>query len=632
MTEWTLNINGTTQTLSEWRVHSVLLGKQSFAIDTLSFVAPRGRIDEDQLCGFGDTIQLLRDGEIWFTGTCDTIPEDAQAAGESQTYQVLNAWRWLEQNNYQQQWYNGTIYTSHCILNGTIGNNIKSVLDYAIANGAGLQYVSSELDVLTAIPPASEFTEKYCASVIVENLQFAPDIVGWFDYATSPPTLHLKRRHALEASSVRFASYTTDESLPKAAMFKPIRLDKLSVPAVKINGETLVTVDGTQLQIPSVDIYPPGATGREDRAFNAVILLQGSTVRNLFGELETEAIDTTSLDWFKRHCDALRDTRINISRLVPGSVQRLDKDGNVLPVTYASELIPGGGTIADWMENETGTPIIAQREFFRFKIDLEFNETFGDGVPLVGLKDQLFSFDLVTTNAAAGHTEYSAIESVDSGDPSIVGLAQFLYESLNHFDGGVAKTQYAASITLQEQECTGQIDLGSVVNLFGGRAEYETMRALIQSISFNIDNGVTEITCGPPRQWTIGSLLALLERFRVRRRWTNPLTQETGETESGTDRIDLPTASANINTLPGGGISKFMSVKDGNTLITMNAVDKRIRFTNSSGLGTIELDLDDLAQVTPAVGSFLAKFRLTNLCDANNHTVRAYVLRTDTFT
>jgi hypothetical protein len=639
---WSLKINGVTKTLAAWRVNHVLLNKVSLRTDSLSFDAPRARIDEAHLCEFGGSVELLRivDGVPvrWFVGTCDTIPETAEAAGELQHYVILSPWNWLERNPYQQRWYNNTYYTTHCLLAGTLGENIKAVLDYAIANGANLQYVQAELNVLSALAPINEFTEKYCSSAIFENLEFAPDTVGWFDYSTNAPTLHLQRRSSLTAAAVRFAD-APDDGSPVVAAFRPTALNNQAVPSVKINGETINTVDGVQYLIPSVDVYPLTATGREDGVFSAVVLFQGRNTTNVFGSTDCETIDITSLAWLKKHVPGLADPRFNQSTmvLVPNSLERLDAFGQTLVVTYPRELLPGGGgQIAPWMQLDNGDPVLYQREYFRFKVDLEFNENAGDGIPLLGLKSQAFSFELTTTNAPEGHTDYSQIDTLQEGDPPIIGLAEFLYKSLNHFDGSQNRTQYSAETVLIEDECSGHLDLGKVINLLGRRSEFETMRALIQSVIFDIDNGATNIICGPPRQWTIASLLALLERFRTRRSWTNPNTQDTGDIGATTSDVSLGRAIANTNTVPGQGILELQVLKKDTLYIEIDAREKRIKFSNNpapaQNATSIEIDLDHLVVLAGSgATSLLAKFRLTEVCE-NNSTKRCYVLRTETFT
>ncbi len=569
MITWSLTIAGTTKTLSEWGVNGVSLRRANLAGDNLTFSAPRAGFDA-LLCAFGDTVTLLRDGVVWFTGTNQTIPDYADAAEQSQAYTIASPWRWLAENIFQQPWY-GTTYTSHIIFVGSIGTNIKAVLDYAIAQGAPLAYLASDLTALSASPPTNEFTEKRCSHAILNNLQFAPDTVSWFDYTTTPPTLRFQQRGSLVATALRMADYENDDYLPVTVLDLRPRPD-LQIPSAKINIEVIQEVDGAQILVPLVDVYPPGSTGREDRAFNGVLTVQGTSVTNVFGELECEAIDSTSVEWWKKHIPTLRDAgKINIVS-GPTGVAHYDQDGGLLSTVYERELLPSGGSIAEWM-SYNGTPLLWQREYIR--ATFRIREYADDGENVVKDEIKEYSVELVSTTAPAGHSEYSAVSSIDSGDPVPTGLAQYLYESLSEL-------HYQGRLHLTEQECTAYVTVGNVINLFGARTAYESMRALVQEVSFHLDSGTTEITLGPPEHLSLSDVLALLTRFRVRRRYTNPDTQATGELSANEGEVTLGKASGNTNSIPGAGVDSYYRVISGTNQIKMNAPEGLLQMIGST--------------------------------------------------
>ncbi len=598
---WTLTLNGTTQTLAEWAAQGVRLTRSNLQSDILTFTTIRRRFDDDELCSYGDEAILADpDGVVWFKGTRQLVDREATTASESQLYQFAGPWRFLAENILQQGWGPGSIYTSHLILNSHIGHIIQTVLDRAIAQGADLQYVQADLDALTALPVANEITGQFMENVIHSALQFAPDTQSRFDYTTTPPTLRFQKRSALTAADVRLADYEDDSSLPAVHVQSLRRRPDLQLPSVKINYETIVTTDGAQTIVPGVEIYPPGATGLEDGAFTDTVVLQGRTTNNIFGEIECQAVDPTNLEWLKQHIHTLRDERVTILS-GPTDIERVDEDGNAIAVAdqLPRELI--FGTIAAWMHHDNDDPVAYQREFFRIKLSYQTIDDGASGETTVDVKDEAqFTFEIITTDAPEGTSSYSAVTDIDFGDPPISGLAQFLYESLNPL-------QYDGAMTLVENECTGALDLGYVINLFGSRAEFETMRALIQQVTFNIDSGTTEAVVGPPRHLTLGDLLALLERFRTSRRWTNPDTQDTGEvgTEDSGD-LQLGKATPNNNTIPGAGVTKLLTIKD-----TASAdADKYIR-----------LAIEDLDDGDPATARAFTKknlrIRLATVCVRN---------------
>ncbi len=619
---WSLTLNGTAKTFAEWKVNTVQLHRSNLQADILTFINPRRRFDDDELCGFGDEAILTDpDGVVWFKGTRQIVDREATTS-QHQIYQFIGPWRFLAENVFQQLW-GGSLYTSHLILNSHIGHIIKTVLDRAIAQGADLQYVQADLDALTALPVANEITGQLMETVILNALQFAPDVQSRFDYSTTPPTLRFQKRDALAAVSLRLADYD-DSSMPAVLVQSLRSRPDLQVPSVKINYETIVTTDGVQTMVPGVEIWPVGATGLEDGAFTDTVILQGRTTTNIFGEIECQTIDPTNLEWLKQHIHTLRDPRVTVLAYPTtlAAIERLDEDGNAIPVgdRLPRELI--FGTIAAWMRHDNDDPVLYQRETFRVKISYQSIDDADAGAAdqvTVDVKDDvLFTFELVTTDAPDGVTAYSAIQDIDFGDPPISGLARYLYEALNPL-------QYDGSLVLQERECSGAVNLGHVLNLYGSRAEYQAMRALIQRITYNIDSGTTNAIFGPPAHLTLGALLALFERFRTSRRWTNPDTQETGEV-GGDDSGDLRLgkATANTNTIPGGGLTKLLTLKDPaiNTPEAPNIY--------------IKLAIEDLMEESAGQPVFLkknAKFRVVTVCilNANGTTteMKAGVLMTE---
>lgn len=616
MITWSLTLAGVTKSFAEWGISDVSLSRASLASDRLTFTAPRQRFDEDDLCAQGAAAILTRtEGDtaaVWFRGTRQPMAYDCGAASETQSYLFEGPWRFLAENIYQQGW-NG-IYTSHVIINGTIGQNIQAVLDYAIARGALLAYNAADLAALTATPPANEITGQLCASVILASLQFAPDTVAWLDYSTNPPTLRFVQRGSLAAASVRLADYEST-TMPAVKVLALRPREDLQVPSVKINYETIETIDGVQRLIPGVEIAPSGATGLEDGAFTDTVIRQGITQNNIFASLECVTVESSSLEWWKKHVAKFRDTgRVTILS-GPTDVGHYDEDGVLLTTVYARELPRGGGQIAPWMLDSNGDPLLWQTEFIRATFTIREYDDDGENV----VKEGTFQFhlEILTTTAPAGVSDYSAVESADSGDPPITGLAQYLYDALSPL-------QYEGGLTLEEEECTAALNLGLAINLYGSRAAFETMRAVVQQVTFDLDAGLTNVTFGPPRHLSIGDILALLERFRISRRYTNTATQETGEI-GGSDAgdLELGQATGSTNTTPGAADPSYVLVHSGNNKITLDGTNGKVTITN--GINTILFDAVAgrvfMNSITPGVGSVDI---LLSAAAGKNFTLREY--------
>ncbi len=544
---WTLEINGTQQTLEEWGVEGIVLRTQNSALDTLTFTRRLQQFDANPLCEHGDPIVLRWNADIWFRGDRAIVPAECTAPSELQSYRFDGPWRWLAENVFLQVW-RGQFPTSHIILVGNIGVRIKAVLDHAISRGAGLQYQVADLNALTTLPPVAEFTGQLCSNVITECLQWMPDTVAWFDYSTAVPTLRFGQRPNLAAVSLPLAPATG----PIVHAVNLAARPDLQVPSVAIVYERIDTEDDAQRLTVFTDRFPLASTGLEDGALNDVVVLQGRDTTTVQGEIECQTIQPTSLEWLKQHIHTLRDPRVTILS-GPSSVERVDEDGNPIPVgdQLPRELI--FGNIAEWMD------LAYQYEIFRVKISYQTVEDVSVGAAdqiKLDVKDEaLFSFKIVTTDAPDGVSSYNAIASIDSEEATPVGLAEALYHSLSvlHYEG---------AFRLKEPDCTRLVRLGQVVNLTGSREEYATMRALVQAVTYSIDDGDTTIECGPPGHLSISDYLAILRANQRRRRWTNPNTQSTGEL--GNDgEVSLGQATPNDNTIPGASNTKLLVVKEG---------------------------------------------------------------------
>lgn len=560
MITWNLEIDGVTKTPAEWPAQALQVRTQNMGIDLLTFNTVRRKFDDPDFCDFGDIARLFRVDSAtstsvkWFEGRRLVVPAQASPSDESQAYTFANAWEWLETNIFQQPWFGG-VFTSHIIVIGSVGFNLKVVLDYAIAQGCPIAYVQGDLDLLLVTPPANEVTGKTCAGVITDLLQFAPDTVTYFDYTTSPATIRFRQRPALTAIPLR----TADSAQALGTKVQGLRIvsrEDLRVPSVKICFETLQTVNGQQRLIPDVDIYPPGATGREDGALSDTIILQGANVTTVEASLLCETIVTSDLNWWKKVAPILADPRIKPGtlQLVPNSLTRVGADG-APSLGFARWIIEGQAE--DWMINPDNSAVDWQEEVIQARFSYEIHEQQAPQSDVTKIRfevAQLVTVNLTATNAPTGETFYNSIATIEEGDPPVIGLAQYLYGSLNPL-------HYEAGFQLLEEEVSFAIRVGHVCNLFGSaRTALETMRALVQGAVYSIDDGLTSVSCGPPRHLSITDILALLRANRLRRRWTNPDTQTDGTISAG--NVILGRGMPNTNSIAGPSTPKYLALKE----------------------------------------------------------------------
>ncbi|MDD2237908.1 MAG: hypothetical protein PHG65_11950, partial [Kiritimatiellae bacterium] len=180
------------------------------------------------------------------------------------------------------------------------------------------------------------------------------------------------------------------------------------------------------------------------------------------------------------------------------------------------------GQVLDWMQKDAGEETITARVDYK-----QVNED--------GTEEEIEGQDIAITITATDATTrvYQRQSSYTSGDVIPTGLAQKLYESNSEM-------HYQGSVSIVEQECTGVYTVGKVLNITGGLSAWASMRALIQSVIFDLDSGRTTVNFGPPSHLGFSDLVELL---KVTRRTITPSFQAGRSMASLTD---------SDSTIPGG--------------------------------------------------------------------------------
>lgn len=209
-----LEYNGSRRPLKSWGIEGARLQRVSLDADTLSFEIPSRSIHDEPPFPFGAELSLWLDSVCRFRGKVCELPAIIAADRDANRYVVANAWSELASTLFQDSRYvfknpddpesakivtNNTAVVLFQTLAGilrTNGEQITLALQYAIDHGVELQI--GTIDPAIKVP-FEEATDVTCAEVIRRSCRYQPDTVSWFDYATQPPTLHLRRRGALSA-------------------------------------------------------------------------------------------------------------------------------------------------------------------------------------------------------------------------------------------------------------------------------------------------------------------------------------------------------------------------------------------------------------------------------------------------
>jgi hypothetical protein len=230
---WTLASNGVEKLVADWGFTRLTRRLVSQGTDELTFIAEGAAADAGAaFMPFQDTVTLWRDrvkdaagnwtgGEIWFTGLCLQVPRRGDPASESNSYKIAGPWWYLDTRVFEKTFnifdHNASpghpVYAqvtfSHAFLNIgptqalspfnmiTTGAQIIEALTWALKPFTDVS--ASPPFQIGSVTPAlfiafEEVRDITCAEVIHKMLRWSPDAVTWFDYSTSPPTFHCKRR------------------------------------------------------------------------------------------------------------------------------------------------------------------------------------------------------------------------------------------------------------------------------------------------------------------------------------------------------------------------------------------------------------------------------------------------------
>lgn len=484
---------------------------------------------------YGSSYIIWKDTARWFYGRVTTIPRQGEPRSEIATITLADPW-WYFQTAYMQSW---LIYDvdGEVLVNTnktrvvlfqdavgarlTTGNQVADVIDWLIARGAPI--AKGVIDAGIELP-FDERCNISCGEVIDTVLRWTPDYVAWFDYTTTPyPTFNFRARANLTVVTKALTAINT---------LNPItpRYD-LQKPGVEIAYEKTHSVDEQTFN--TVELDTAGDTSAIDAVF-ASFDLQGSTRTYVKQKIVSEEYPASnSKTWWKKHVtwlNAIADADITIHD------HAVDSD------ISGYHLILTDGTVQDWMT------YAAIQSSIRAQADYSIRD--GSGNVIEVKKNVEICATVVATDAVSN--TYMRLTAFDSGESTPTGVAAALFAawSVLHYDG---------SLTLIEEECAGTLVPGAVLRISGGRTEWATMDAIVQSCSENIDTGTSTIQFGPAARIEADSLVALFRAFRSRRYAWQASARASGDAK-GSGEVSLSGSSKDTNQSSGGGETTKMTV------------------------------------------------------------------------
>ena len=582
MTYRTLTYGGVEKALAGWGIaeEGCVLTLANMEPDTLRVAVPAARCTDGAVWPFEGAI-VMRSGRESATGLQDSFTGgviefsgkrmlhsvEGRPEFEGVYYNFAGPWYDIQNCAYQQlsAWWLGAEATGEELSSDVLlfAKNVDGVATWVTTKQQILDTLQHVLDQYSAQGMAAPFQVELgnidvnvilsqygmqdvkCSEVIEYCLRPSPDARLWFDYTVTPPTAYVTSRANCEALAVAIGDGVRHESLRITPRYD------LQARGVVLYFKQTNQIDSVSWLQKTMQKYGPhGANSEADpegglRVIVQTVDLQGFAQTNVYGELAAVTV-SNDLAFWSLVLPELRSTQVRNFAVLTGMTV-VDDDGYAVSLgTYPNALMDGS-SICSWMKLVGGAAVSGKRVTITADVRYQLWDTEGTGGSRTATNGHLLEvFPVkrlcwrgIVTNGVTGN--YSAVNSAVMGDAVPEGLAEKIYTSL-------ATLQYEGDVSLVEAEISGGVMMGNSLNLTGGRAEWETMNAQIQSIVKDFGSGRTVVKLGPTRFLQAGDLTQLFLINRFRRVYQNPATRVSGQSSAGGSSVGLGRNTAKENT------------------------------------------------------------------------------------
>lgn len=568
---------------------------------------PRGSDPDDEWV-YGDHVAIFKDGFKWFEGTVDAVVRSASGQRHIVGFDIAGPWQALEEITYYQT-YGSTVQTEddppvaevQYVERGDVtlmqrfdpvtglvtvirtGEQIRDLMTFAAPltgssptfQVADLQGEAGSLEPYPMEPGIFvdfvRATDETVANLIRRLARWTPLCTSWFDYGTSPPTLHFDQ--LAPPTDIDFTN-TGDEGQHDVDIDLSPN-DELTVPYVKIAYKSINTVDvegegSGSYDVVQYDEFPAGASGTvtdHRKALRATVELAGADAT-----IQTQKCATRTIPYSKDGSnytppatgdppanapgtDAWRDdvrkflaaddrwpwlkdilptgdTSSNIG-VLDFKVAKVEIDDAVSfppgeePPEYDLDETPRAlesGATAEWMNVKTQKVKVSATLIFKGgsrkskNVRQYFNNpefTFiGDngneefGPSVVG------EWTITATSAVSKTYERTTSQTESEVPP--VGIAQKLYDDLSQL-------RHTGTIVFESDELglspSGDVNAwrpGMAINITNSKnPAWENMGAVVQEVTQSLPDRVTTLRVGVPNQLGLNDFVTLARLWRA---------------------------------------------------------------------------------------------------------------------
>lgn len=390
-----------------------------------------------------------------------------------------------------------------------------------------------------------------CAEAIIQVLRSIPDAVTFFDYTTTPPTLHVKQRANLSSVSLPWLEKSVTGQAHASTEIEE-RPD-LRVPQVVVYYRSVTSVDGENFTSFSADVYPPLSNGLVLRGLVIPVDLRGTSSTTLSGSLTTVAVNPTVTSFWQKFKPDLAGADISSLSLVSttiGSGQyditiKDDAGSDVSIGTYPNKLV--SGTVASWMSvTVKEVTVTGFLKYTKRKTD-DAGSNYYD---LTTQEAHKVTVRMRLTNAPAGETPYSAVSSVETGEPALTGVAQNIYEACQTLEYEGRHVVQQRDVSLYGGSSNQPPGPQFTLNLTGGKAAWATMATAVYETEIDYYNGRTTWSFGPHLGLDAREFYDLLTAWSRRQKFENPNVRNSGK-DAGANSGELGAETEKENTEDG---------------------------------------------------------------------------------
>jgi hypothetical protein len=389
--------------------------------------------------------------------------------------------------------------------------------------------------------PKSRVNDIFCSEGLVSVLRWSPDVVCWFDYATSPPTFNARAMANLGLVTVAMTAEQERE-----IELAP-RYDR-QLAGVWIHYKKSDTINGVAWPAVYVDAYPPGITDYTPNVAVHTVELAGSQVTRVsVPVVVVPAAAAATGDaaarkaWWLAVDKTLSDANIDPDSIVADAATVKDEQGNAVDLgAYPNTVIKG--QLSGWMGVRwVDVTVTATISYDRYA-------DAAHKIPGAKVEKKETHHRVTLTNAVS--QTYRATTRFDPGESVPVGVAQAVYNS-------VATLQHAGRIKFVAGQLRSGLSVGQQMTLTGPTSTYANL--LVQSVRAAPHLGVLEVSYGPSSVLDAPALIELARATRWRMIYNMPSGRSTGQAPGSAD-VGLGTATAKENTQHGLGNYSLQAV------------------------------------------------------------------------